>query len=265
LSETAVFYLRLALTLAVIWSSLRYGFNFPENQAIALTFAFAWIFWAIGELIGIQKFKPYRVGIELNIPIILIELGLIADVSDWLPQRESAKTNGLEYESFNFYAIQPQLFARSDRIRYSRVIEIKGEIDSVELPALPESETSRIWQRGPRFYFVPIRGIYELGLVLPDNWAERAKELFAHARVEKKWIPGAGEGLCVELARVPASYIHDHVLRYYEPVTLFKPYTWWKKRDDRWGQRLASMGWKRFGESPDYISHKYLSISVSEV
>lgn len=272
--ERFLYYLRAALLMAAITAYVFYGIGLPLKQSIGLAVCFIILSTFIKVPVSESSFTPYRLELEVNVPLILTDLGL---------PKEALGCCGCSY---TFWAISDDLFARSDDFRYGTYgsaligteMKIQESIPFLTLPAKTEA-TSHDKQHAAIYFRLRLRGqFYELGLLLPDGWEQKAKQRFPNAIVSDHWIEGPPEGpskkVGVPLALLPCVYLRD-VLRFWQPVTLFSvlvPRELRKAKLRKIRKILEPQGWKLprvhhrgKGESLVYIEHRYASIELRPV
>jgi len=260
------YYLRVALLMAAITAFVFYVVGLPLRQTFGLALCFTILSLQIEALVSELRFKPYRLDLEIRVPVILTDLGRRPSPAEWGAALTAARREGRGFARCTFWAIRRNLFARSDAFRYSTEMKIEEWIPVLTLPAKTE-ETSH-WELHPGIYFRQMGQFYELGLLLPDGWEQEAKQRFPNAEVSIGGGYEEGRKVCVALALLPCAYLR-YAFSFWEPATLFQVNSefvpWGVRKVAKLCRILEALGWKMDQASPLYIEHRYASISLTRV
>jgi hypothetical protein len=245
-----------ALPSAACGLALHFVFDFSTRQSVGI-FCILWLLIrSIHSLAQNFSFKPHALRVEIHLPILLTDLGLIDSPADWTPYRERAKADGFDHEHFRIYAISPWLFATNVPYEpYIRRIDIRSRIEQISVPVTHASNPYS--SRSPEIWFGGWKHWFVLQVIVPEDWEQELRSRFPGARVDTEYGEYDKIGSSVTLAAFPSRYL-QHVIEYYEPSNFL-----WKWRDRRFSRWLEARGWDRDDESPEYIRHKYISVSIN--
>jgi hypothetical protein len=251
-------FFRAALPAAVGGFALWSVFEFSTRQSVGIACVLWFLIFSIQSRVLSDDFKPYALHVRVHLPVLFADLGLIDSPAGWSPYREKAKADGLDHEQFSIYAITPWLFATADRNEpYVRQFLFRRQIEQISVPLTPNSNPYA--HRHPYIRFVRQKYWFVLQLMVPDDWEQELRARLPTAGVDAEYGEFDKIGVSVTLAAFPAQYL-QHVIELHEPVSFFKPYWLWKRRDKRFLKSLKLKGWKREDDSPEYIEHTYISV-----
>lgn len=246
---------RSAVVAALAGLALDSVFEFSVRQSIGISVILFFLVRSVESLFQAFNFKPYAMRLEIHLPVLFTDLGLINTPADWSQFREKAQAEGMDHERFKIYALSPWLFATNDKYGpYARKVGIRRQVSQIAVPRTPESYPSEA-RRVPEIQFLQWRYWFVLQVVVPEDWEQEIRARFPGAKVSAEYGEYDKVGVSVIMAAFPSRYLR-HVIDYYEPFNLL-----WNWRDRRFLKWFRARGWDRGDKSPQFIEHKYLSVS----
>ncbi len=263
--ERLEFYFRSAIIIAFFAVVIYYAAGFTLRASVTLATCFCIAVLWIGVLVKVADFKPYKLIIDVNFPVILADLGLLRSVEDWktLRSRTGDQNTSRNINQFVvFTAITPRLFARSDDRRFSTGLWISEYIEEVEIPWQPGPGSSL--GSNPRFFFCPAIGGYQFGVQVDSAWWETDGSRKTLAPALRDLKPDSAGNLV--LGKLPYGYFPDHIQQGWEPVHFFSAlFSTWERRQRAWVKTLTALGWTVNDDCPDRIEHRYIGVGQYEL
>ena len=249
-------HLRSMIIIGLFTGTLYYaaGLTLRASVVFALCLRIAML-WITG-LVAVADFKPYKLIIGVNFPAMLADFGLLRGVDQWVALRSdlygAAETRDIN-QFVVFIAITPAIFARSDERKYSSNLWIHENIREIEIGWSP-GPGSRLG-KNPCFFFRPAKVGYQFGIqVDPTWWANEG--IHKVQLLSLRELKPESDG-CLVLGVLPYGYFPDHIRQWDEPVRLFST---WDRKQRRWKNQLAALGWQVSDDWPQRIEHRYVGI-----